>query len=349
MILRLFQATSVCLALLAIPLAAQEASDIDLDTKKAIYGPLIGIEIRDPSLTSPVAAPALDFQLTTENKSNKARAKVGLRVGNDFFMDVIFTAPLADSDSEADPLDLDGLSRSSVVDVGLHYLAWRPRLNADVARGILEEYQREHPLSSRSAREDRSGPLSLALLKDEPELRKRLLEAIEWGSAYFAACRLKVGRQDFAYVDGDLKERSAQRTSRAFEAAIGILAEKFGYFGISLEYQTFYEGGQPLELIFPFGDGEIQQVRKVVLVPPSRRERYKVQLEFRRALATRVAISPRVSYFPAEKVTLAELPVYLFESPEEGLNGGVSLNWTSKHGGRFGLGIFIGAAFSLFP
>ncbi|OGD11078.1 MAG: hypothetical protein A2Y86_08345 [Candidatus Aminicenantes bacterium RBG_13_62_12] len=344
-----FIATAACLGCLALPARAQEAREIEPSIiKRDAYREVVGPEIRDPSLTSPIAAPAVDFQLTTENKYKKAKALVGLRVGNDLFFDVKFIAPLSDGDSEVEPIDMDGLSKSSVVDMGIHFLAWNPRLDAEIAREVFEEYLRRHPSSS-SAAGARPKPISLLMLRDEPDLRKRFLEAVEWGNAYFAAFRLKVGRQGFTYADADFREISTQKTSRAVEAAGGVLTPRFGYFGVNLEYQVFFDGAASTELILPFRQGSAEQVKKLVFGPPSRGERFKIQFEHRKAVTEHLALNPKLSYFPREKVTLAELPVYLFKNADEGLNGGVTLSWTSKHGGRFGMGIFIGASFSIFP
>lgn len=339
---------AACLGCLVFTGRAQEAREIDPATKRDVYSEVVSREIRDPSLTSPVASPAVDFQLTTESKYKKAKAMVGLRVGNDLFFDVKFIAPLSD-DSEVEPISLDGLSKSSVVDVGVHFLAWKPKLDVAAAREVFEEFARRHPQAARDASAGRSGPISIARLRDEPDLRKRFLEAVEWGSAYFVAFRLKVGRQGFTYADEDFREISTQKTSRAVEAACGVLTPRFGYFGVNLEYQAFFDGAAAIELILPYREGKAEQVKKLVLSPPSRRERFKIQFEHRKAVTEHIALNPKLSYFPGEKVVLAELPVYLFKNVDEGLNGGVNLRWTSKHGGRFGMGIFIGTAFSLFP
>ncbi|MBM3296227.1 MAG: hypothetical protein FJY83_01365 [Candidatus Aminicenantes bacterium] len=348
-----FLGTAACLGCLVLAAAAQEEPELDPQSKRELYREAVGREIRDPSLTSPVAAPAVDFQLTTEKKNRKAKAMVGLRVGEALFFDVKFIAPLGDADSEATPLSLDGLSRSSVVDLGFHFLSWRPRIDAAAAREVFEEYARRRsrpPGAEEAPSIDRaSGPISLSQLGEEPDLREKFLGAIDRGAAYFAACRFKVGRQDFSYADKDLKTTSVQKTSAAVVAAAGLLTGSAGYFGLNLEYQAFYEGGEAAELILPFGEGGVQRIKKTVLGPPGRRERFKVEGEYRKALTGHLAVNPKLSYFPGERIVSVSLPVYLFRNPDEGLNGGVALGWTSRSGGRFDLGIFIGTAFSLFP
>jgi hypothetical protein len=336
---------------LAVPAAGEEGRELDPRTKAEAYRAVIGRGVRDPSLTSPVGAPEVDIQLTTEKKNNKAKAAVGLRLGDDFFIDVKFIAPLGEGDAEAEPIDMDGLGRSAVVDAGFRFLAWNPRLDADAAAEVEEEYRRRHPPSSSIAgRERRSDPVTLLMLRDEPDLRRRFLEAVEWGSAYFAACRVKIGREGFTWAGADLREISEQKTHKAAEAAAGVLTPRWGYFGINLEYQAFFDGAAATELILPYGqDGNAWRIEKIALRTPSRRERLKIQVEHRKSLTDRVAINPKLSYFPGERVLLAELPVYLFRNPDEGLNGGVNLSWTSKSGGRFGMGIFIGTSFSIFP
>lgn len=340
---------AACLAFLAVYAGAQEAQEIGPRMKAEIYREVVGREIRDPSLTSPIASPAVDFQLTTESKYQKAKAMLGLRIGNDLFFDVKFIAPLSSGDAEVEPIDLDGLSKSAVVDAGVHFLAWNPRLDAEAAREVFEEYRRRNPSSSSSAAGARPKPISLLLLRDEPDLWRRFLEAVEWGSAYFFAGRFKVGRQGFTYTDADFREVSTQKTSRAVEAAAGVLTPRLGYFGINLEYQVYFDGASAVELIFPYRQGAAEQIKRLVMSPPSRGERFKIQIEHRKAVTEHIALNPRISYFPMEKVALAELPLYLFKNVDQGLNGGVVLRWTSKNGGRYGMGIFVGTAFSLFP
>jgi len=329
--------------------AAQEARPVNSLMKADIYREFVRREIRDPSLSSPVSAPAVDFQLTTESKYQKAKAMVGLRVGNDLFFDVKFIAPLSSGDAEVEPIDLDGLSKSAVVDTGVHFLAWNPRLDVGAAREVFEEYLRRNPPSSSSAAGGRPKPISLLLLRDEPDLWRKFLEAVEWGSAYFFAGRFKIGRQGFTYADADFREVSTQKTSRAVEAAAGVLTPRFGYFGVNLEYQVYFDAASAVELIFPYRQGAADQIKKMVMSPPSRGERFKIQFEHRKAVMEHIALNPKISYFPGERIALIELPVYLFKNADQGLNGGVTLSWVSKCGGRFGLGIFIGTAFSLFP
>lgn len=344
-------AATAFLAWLSFPAAAaaQEGRPDDPLMKADIYREVVGREIRDPSLTSPVAAPAVDFQLTTESKYQKAKAMVGLRIGNDLFFDVKFIAPLSGGDSDVEPVDLDGLSKSSVVDMGIHFLAWNPKLDVETAREVFEEYRRRNPPASSSAAGARPKPISLLMLRDEPDLWGKFLEAVEWGSAYFFAGRFKIGRQGFTYADANFREVSTQKTSRALEAAAGVLTPRFGYFGINLEYQVYFDAASAVELIFPYRQGAAEQIKKMVMTPPSRGERFKIQAEFRKAVTEHIALNPKISYFPRERVALAELPLYLFKNVDEGLNGGVMLRWTSKHGGRCGMGIFVGTAFSLFP
>jgi len=331
----------------AVPIAGSDPPEspeqtLDSENKRAAYSGLIGSRMADPSLTSAIGPPGLGLQLTTDTKDRKARAKVGLRLGNDFFVDVKFIAPAGDADSEAEPIDLDGLRRSAVIDLGIHYLAWNPRLDAGRAKEIRDEYLARHPNSNKFV-------LSLNALKGEPDLRRRFLEAITWSTAVFAAVRAKVGRQDFTYADSSFESVSVQKTSAALEAAAGILVPVWGYFGISFEAQRFYEAGSSAELILPYRGGPAEQIKTLVLEPPGRRSRTRLQVEHRRTIGPFAAVNPRLSYFPKERAALVELPLYAFRNPEAGLNGGVNLSWISRNGGRFGLAVFIGSAFSLTP
>jgi len=343
----------VCMTALCIG-SAQAARDIspdgqdtptqslDQESEKTAYPGLISVKMADPSLTSPIGPPGLGLQLTTDNKDRKAKAKIGLRIGNDFFFDVKFIVPVGDADAEVEPIDLDGLARSSVIDLGIHYLSWNPKLDADKARAILTEYLARNP-------EKKNFVLTLNNLKSEPDLRRRFLEAVAWKIAFFAALRAKVGRQDFTYADSNFKSFSEQKTSFALEAAAGVLIPGWGYIGFNFETQKFYEAGNSVDLILPYRGGPVQQIKSYIIGPPGKRDRNKLQLEYRKTIGSFGAINPRISYFPKDKAALIELPVYLFQNPDAGLNGGINLAWTSKNGGRLGLALFIGSTFSLTP
>lgn len=321
---------------------ATPTRSLDQESEKMAYPGLIGVKMAEPSLTSPIGPPGLGLQLTTDNKDRKAKAKIGLRLGNDFFFDVKFIVPVGDADAEVEPIDLDGLARSSVIDLGLHYLSWNPKLDADKARAILTEYLARNPGKKNFV-------LTLTNLKSEPDLRRRFLEAISWKTAFFAALRAKVGRQDFSYADSNFKSFSEQKTSSALEAAAGVLIPGWGYIGFNLETQKFFEAGQTVDLILPYRGGPVQHIESVIIGPPGKRDRNKLQLEYRKTIGSFGAINPRLSYFPKDKTTLIEMPVYLFRNPDAGLNGGINLAWTTKNGGRFGLALFIGSTFSLTP
>lgn len=329
----------------AAPIAGSDPPDsweqaLDAENKRAAYSGLIGGRMADPSLTSPIGPPGLAIQFTTDTKDRRARAKIGLRLGNDLFFDVKFIVPAGDS--EAEPIDLDGLRRSAVLDLGIHYLAWNPRLDAGRAKAIRDEYLTRHPDSKKYI-------LSLNALKGEPDLRRRFLQAITWSTAVFAALRAKIGRQDFTYADSSFESVSAQKTSAALEAAAGILVPAWGYFGASFEAQRFYEAGSSAELILPYRGGPAEQIKTLVLEPPGRRSRTRLRVEYRRTIGPFAAVNPRLSYFPKERAALVELPLYAFRNPEAGLNGGVNLSWISRNGGRVGLALFIGSTFSLTP
>jgi len=321
---------------------ARDSNNTDAETRKTAYSGIIGARMVDPSLTSAVSPPGLAVLLTTDRKDRRAAAKIGLRLGDDFFADLRFSVPFGDPQDEAEPITLDGLARSAAVDLGIHYLAWNPKLDVDEAKAIRDEFLVRNPRVKNFV-------LSLNGLKGEPDLRRRLLAAIRWRAAFFAALRTKVGRQDFTYSDRSFRSFSAQKTNASLEAAAGALFPELGYIGFSWEIQRFYEAGEAADLILPFQGGPVQQVKRVVMGPPARRTRNRLQVEYRSPILPWLAVNPRASYFPKENIVLLELPVYFFRSPEEGLNGGVDILWTSKGQGRFGLALFIGSAFSLTP
>lgn len=317
--------------------AGQAAQDAAGAAQKAIRN-----KMPEPSLSSPVSLPGLDFQLTTEKKDKKGKAKIGLWVGDNVFFDAKFTAPLGSEDAETEPVSLDGLAKSSVLDVGFHYLAWRPRIDENEAKAILAEYGERHPRK-------KSEVLTYLDLKNEPDLQRRFLQAVSWGNAYFAALRAKIGRRDFSYVDSKLEEFKARKTDYAFEAAAGVLFPEAGYIGFSYEFQRYFEGGSSADLVLPYQNTPYLQIRKLAFGAPVQRNQNKLQLEYRKTMGVSGAINPKISYFFRTKVALIELPVYVFKGPEDGLNGGINLTWTSRGQSRFGLALFIGAGFGLWP
>jgi len=315
----------------------QAAQDINQASKKAI-----GIKMADPSLASPISTPGFDLQLTTENKDKNAKAKIGLWIGNNFIIDAKFIVPFENTDSEVEPINLDGLGKSSVLDLGIHYLSWNPKMDVDKAKEIQIEYLKRNP-------NVKNFILTLNNLKNEPDLYRRFLDAISWGTAYFAVLRTKIGRQDFSYINADFKEFNEQKTNIALDAAVGVLFPKSGYFGFNCEFQKYYEAGKSADLILPFKGGPAQQLKKYNINSPTKKDRNKFQIEYRNIIGSFGAINPKISYFFKDKVTLIEIPIYIFKSKEEGLNAGINMSWTSKDNGRFGLALFIGSAFSITP
>jgi hypothetical protein len=81
---------------------------------------------------------------------------------------------------------------------------------------------------------------------------------------------------------------------------------------------------------------------------PTRKNTQTLDLEWRRRVSERYALSVQLSRDFKDKVTSLQLPLYLVGNDPDGLTGGVNLGWASDDK-KLSVGVFVGKAFSMQP
>ncbi|HEX6179298.1 MAG TPA: hypothetical protein VF057_13130, partial [Thermoanaerobaculia bacterium] len=129
------------------------------------------------------------------------------------------------------------------------------------------------------------------------------------------------------------------------------------YVGLNFTVKRSYEGAKSVE-ICEVKPGTNQSIcQSIATKAPSHADSEVAQVELRRMLGTRVAITPRFGYDFNDKIWGGELVTYLFQHEKNGLNGGIHLAYKQDKPKRapdeedkdnLSLAVFIGVPFQLF-
>jgi len=145
--------------------------------------------------------------------------------------------------------------------------------------------------------------------------------------------RLKAGQKSYKYFDSAFAPQKTEHTGIAASTGIGtILPASSGawFFGLSYKYKRSYKAEPARQICTPLGTNGNEECRSLPLGAPGGSSAEVLQLEARKFIGLRVALSPKLSYERREAVKAFELAVWFLPNKDGRLTGGVSAGWDSK-------------------
>ena len=214
-----------------------------------------------------------------------------------------------------------------------------------IAAGV-EVADGQFALASNSARvlED----CSISAMGSESDLQRAHALAVTWSLPLIFAAQYEMGRSSYDFVDAKTgaEQPAAIRTPVAASGTIGTIFENGTAFAVTVERQRSYKAGKSAQLCADFAAG-IVKCDDVVLGGPSTKDATIASVTLQKT-GRNVGVQPRLSYrwSSGGNITSVDVPIYVLQNKDGGLNGGVSLGWRTKDGARAVL--FVGVMTDLF-
>jgi hypothetical protein len=145
--------------------------------------------------------------------------------------------------------------------------------------------------------------------------------------------RLKAGQKSYKYFDSAFAPLTTDHTGIAASTGVGtIVPANSGawFFGVSYKYERSYKAGSARQICSPLGTNGSQECSSLPVGAPAGSSAEVLQLEVRKFIGLRLALSPKLSYERREAVKAAELAVYFVPEKDGRLTGGVSAGWDTK-------------------
>jgi len=189
---------------------------------------------------------------------------------------------------------------------------------------------------------------SISAMGSEPDLQREHALAVNWSLPFITAFKYEMGRSSFEFVDAKTgaEQPAALRTPIGASGTVGTIFENGVAVALSVERQRSYKAGKSAQLCGDFATG-IVKCDDVVLGGPSSSDATVASITLQKA-GKNVGVQPRLSYrwTASRKITSVDVPIYVLQNKDGGLNGGVSLGWRTKDGARAVL--FVGVMTDLF-
>jgi len=270
--------------------------------------------------------------------------------------------PIGSGATEADLLDLDGLSNFVTAGFSLTH-NWWPFPSDEKTRmeiiGKQVELCREYAEANGSTFDPMQESCNEGYFKLDQrrggELRDRF-ELVTWGNRpiYFFGGEASYGQAVFEFVDpGSLEEAVTTEYGNSISLYAGLLKFRPSKQGRSrsdtlvfagYRREETYSAGAKTDLCTPLGDADALRCDSVTLGAPTEKIRDLAFVELRRFFPGPVGVSPRLTYDFEDDVTGVELPVYLVTDAAGGLTGGLRGSWRSDTE-EIKLAVFVGKKF----
>jgi PKD repeat protein len=189
---------------------------------------------------------------------------------------------------------------------------------------------------------------AISAMGSEPDLQKAHALAVNWSLPLIVAAKYEMGRSSYEFVDAKTgaEQPGALRTPIGASGTVGTIFENGVAVAFSVERQRSYKAGKSAQLCADFAAG-IVKCDDVVLGGPASSDATVASITLQKA-GKNVGVQPRLSYrwTASRKITSVDVPIYVLQNKDGGLNGGVSLGWRTKDGARAVL--FVGVMTDLF-
>lgn len=189
---------------------------------------------------------------------------------------------------------------------------------------------------------------AISEMGSEPDLQREHALAVDWRLPLIVGASYEMGRSSYEFVDAKtgVAQPAAIRTPIAASGMIGTIFGNGTALAVSVERQRSYRAGKSAQLCEDFGAG-FKKCSDAVLGGPSTRDATIATIGLQRN-GEHVGIQPKVSYRWSKSgaTTSVDVPIYILQNKNGGLNGGVNLGWRTKDGVRAVL--FVGVMSDLF-
>lgn len=189
---------------------------------------------------------------------------------------------------------------------------------------------------------------SLSAMASEPDLQREHALAVNWSMPLILAAKYEMGRSSYDFVDAKTgaEQPAAIRTPIAASGTLGTIFDNGTAFALTVERQRTYKAGKSAQLCSDFST-LIVKCDDVVLGGPATKDATIASVMLQRTGKT-IGMQPRLAYRWAASgnITSLDVPVYVLQNKDGGLNGGVSFGWRTHDGVRAVL--FVGVITDLF-
>jgi hypothetical protein len=197
----------------------------------------------------------------------------------------------------------------------------------------------------------------LSDLKKRPDgdaLKEKALKEIGLTSPKFLSIKVSASNKTFKFakdvmVDGvpTIEEAKESKDSYSGTASFGVLHRGF-YYGANAIFERIYKGAPASQICRPLPNRPGDICSNLALKGPQRTDQDIFQVELRRFFSDHLGINAKVSYEAQEKVEGYQLLIYLLQSKDKGLNGGLDFGYRSDNK-DFTVRAFIGMALKIVP
>lgn len=306
----------------------------------------------DPSQTSPISSPSAQLTLEGTRENAIAKARLGVQV-KDFTLEAKLSGPIGKEATEATLVDLDGLANKASFDFGLTWAIWNPSADALALTNVCIDYlvkkQGKTAAEADELVKTNKFDCKMTNFPRGSSYRAKFASQVDWGVPKFVTARFKVGRQKFNFTTpGTFVDTSDTLNSYAVTGGAGVLTDTAGLLHASYQYQSDYELKTAEQICSPIADSTSTRCREISIGRPTRKIRNLLQFEVRKYFSDSFALNPKVTYDLRGEAWSVRLPLFLFQSKEGGLNGGISVGWRSDTK-AFAISAFVGDVLGLMP
>ncbi len=188
---------------------------------------------------------------------------------------------------------------------------------------------------------------SEALAMEYAEKRSKLFAPHT--SAVLFPVKVSLGKESFNYLDLTSFEQKKDRLKNvSASAGLGYLTNSY-FAGVNLEYQESNKAGDKMSYCTPVtGMPTATQCSDLAFGEPTKTIRHNVSAELRfRSASENFAIGVKLTKDIRNKEETIEVPIYLLQSEQYGLNSGIRLGWNSDDKDILA-SIFFGTSFKFF-
>ena len=311
-----------------------------------------------------VGGPQLQLNASTDDESGSIALELPTGPTQSTRFAFILSTPVREGADDAMPADLDGLANgtSLTLRVGrflLHpFSGDPPALARSIAANAREECRRKRRLEEQSEE-------AIAGCTTEPVSnmvgiyragRAREYEALlEPRPPRDLGFEISVGVNDFDFINPIILAEDSERHvqwSVSGHGTLYFIRSRSAISG-SIAYERAWKSADEATFCPPNPNNVVVQCTTAAGGPPELNESLLLSFGLRhqfggRGLLRGLAIAPEVTYDVLDDVVGVDVPVYVLPNSDGGLTGGVRFGYRSDREDKFSMGVFIGAAFSLF-
>jgi hypothetical protein len=309
----------------------------------------------DPRGDSGIGSPAAQLSLEGTKDKGSVTGKVGVLV-KDSVLHFAFSGPIGEKQQEAALATLDGLANKASFEFGLTQVFWHPQADPSAQELVCAEHLIEKgvagslsdakgKLREKNADSTAKYPCQRSALP--AKLRDLFDNAIHWGRPVLVAASFKTAREQFAFARApQYQDEKLGLSSYSGSISVGVLTNAVGFVRAGLQYQSAYQGQDSASVCSPLDGSTSLKCRDIAVGAPDKSIRTLMQVEMRKYLSGSLGFGPKFTYDYRKSNWGLELPVYLFQAKQGGLNGGVALGWRSDTK-AFAASLFLGDVFGI--